>query len=229
MSAGEELRSLCRSVPLRVRRLYANFTEQEFAMKMAKKSAVFGMTLSVACLVISFAPLASHADDFGSLPDGSKVNLSKNCPVCGMRVGGDTGATTTYSYRDGRPIGFAGVAAAVFKDGHVVGFEGARCLFIYAATPKKFGIEVEDIAQRFVTDFVSGKMMDVTKAFLVLGSSVKGPMGYELIPFSTFGEAEKFNSEFAGKRVVRLETVKFKDVERKEPRPKLPSGQKTEK
>jgi len=198
-------------------------------MKTLKKIAVLGMILPVACLAIAVAPLASHADDFGMLPDGSKVDLSATCPVCGMIVGGDLGATVRYSYRDGRPVGFAGVAAAVFKDGHVVGFEGARCLFIYGATPKKFGIEVENIARRFVTDFDSGKMMDVSKAFLVLGSSVKGPMGYELIPFSTVEQAEKFKSEFAGKRVVQLGTVDFKDVERKEPRLKLPSAPKTEK
>jgi nitrous oxide reductase accessory protein NosL len=186
-------------------------------MKVVKKIAVLGIILTVAFLLVAFVPLASQADDFGPLPDGSKVNLLKNCPVCGMRVGGDLGATVTHSYRGNRPVGFAGVAAAVFKDGHVVGFEGARCLFIYSAVPKKFGIKVGDIARRFVTDFHSGKMIDVTKAFLVLGSSVKGPMGYELIPFSTAEQAEKFKSEFAGKRVVQLGTVEFKDVNRKEP------------
>jgi nitrous oxide reductase accessory protein NosL len=198
-------------------------------MKLVRKIAVLGIILIVPCLFIAFTPLASQADDFGLLPDGSKVNLSKNCPVCGMRVGGDLGATVTNSFRDSRPVGFAGVAAAVFKDGHVVGFEGARCLFIYSAVPKKFGTKVEDIERRFVTDFHSGKMMDVTKAFLVLGSSVKGPMGYELIPFSTAEQAEKFKSEFAGKRVVQLGTVEFKDVKRKEPAPKEASTAKTAK
>jgi len=67
-------------------------------------------------------------------------------------------------------------------------------------------------------------MMDVTKAFLVLGSPVKGPMGYELIPFSTVEEAEKFKSKFGGKRVVQLGTVEFKEVERKSPlSPKTPA------
>ena len=198
-------------------------------MKTVKKIAVLGMILPVACFLVAAGPPPSQADDFGMLPDGSKVNLSKNCPVCGMRVGGDLGATVTHSYRNKRPVGFAGVAAAVFKDGHVVGFEGARCLFIYGATPKKFGIEFEDIARRFVTEFHSGEMMDVAKAFLVLGSSVKGPMGHELIPFSTVERAEKFQLEFAGKRVVQLGAVQFKDVERKEPPIGKASAPKTSK
>ena len=168
--------------------------------------------------MIVWAPLAnSRADDLAPLPDGHKVNLEERCPVCGMIVGGDLGATVAYSYRDDRPVGFAGVAAAVFKDGRVVGFEGARCLFIYGAVPKRFGIEVENITNRFVTDFSSRKMIDVTKAFLVLGSPVKGPMGYELIPFSTLEEAEKFKAQFGGKRIVQLGTVAFTDVERKSP------------
>jgi len=193
-------------------------------MKALKRITSWRIITLAAYLMVFAAPLVSQADDLSPLPDGSKVDLSTNCPVCGMRVGGDLGATVTYSYRDGRPVGFAGVAAAVFKDGHVVGFEGARCLFIYGALPQKFGIEVENIARRFVTNFGSGKMMDVTKAFLVLGSPVKGPMGYELIPFSTVEEAEKFKSEFGGKRVVQLGTVEFKDVERKTPpSPKLPA------
>jgi nitrous oxide reductase accessory protein NosL len=183
-------------------------------MKAVKKLALLGMAVLATCAVTAVVPCASLADDFGVLPDGSKVNLSERCPVCGMTVGADLGATVSYSYRDNKPVGFSGVAAAVFKDGRVVGFEGARCLFIYNAVPKKFGIEVENIAHRFVTDFRSGKFMDVANAFLVLGSPVKGPMGFELIPFPSMEEAEKFKSEFGGKRIVQLGTVEFRDVER---------------
>lgn len=186
-------------------------------MNEARKVASLVLIVLAVCLTVWAAPSNSLADDLAPLPDGSKVNLAERCPVCGMVVGGDLGATVAYSYRDGRPVGFAGVAAAVFKDGHVVGFEGARCLFIYGAVPKRFGIEVENIAHRFVTDFSSRKMIDAASAFLVLGSPVKGPMGYELIPFSTLEEAEKFKEQFGGKRIVQLGTVAFKDVERKSP------------
>ncbi|MBI4962435.1 MAG: nitrous oxide reductase accessory protein NosL [Desulfomonile tiedjei] len=198
-------------------------------MKEVRKTSSLGLITLAVSLIAFAAPLHSSAEDLAPLPDGSKVDLSAHCPVCGMTVGGDLGATTTYSYRDGKPIGFAGVAAAVFKDGHVVGFEGARCLFIYSAVPKRFNIEVENIARRFVTDFPSGKMVDVANTFLVLGSSVKGPMGYEVISFPTVEEAEKFKSEFGAKRVVQMGTVEFKDVERKGPSLKKPSVQETPK
>ena len=149
-----------------------------------------------------------------TLPNGAKVDLTAHCPVCGMTVGGDLGAGAAYSYRDGRVVGFAGVAAVVFKDGHAVGFEGARCLFIYNKVPKRFGINLNDITYRFVTDFTTRKIIDVNNAFLVLGSTVKGPMGYELIPFSNKEEAEKFETEYNGKRLVQLHTVELKDVDR---------------
>lgn len=150
-----------------------------------------------------------------ALPDGSKVDLAATCPVCGMRVGGDLTGGATYSYRDGKLAGFAGAAAAVFKDGHVVGFEGARCLFIYNTVPKRFGIDVSDIVRRYVTDFETKKMIDVSGVFFVLGSSMKGPMGYDLVAFSSGEKAEKFKSRYHGKRVVKMNTIHEKDVERK--------------
>ena len=164
-------------------------------------------TILAAAVISTFFPLASSAAGFLTLPDGSKVDLSEKCPVCGMVIGGKEGQGVTVTYKDGRVVGFHGVAAAVFKDGHVVGFEGARCLFIYNSVPEKYNVNVADIAHQYVTDFVSKKMIELPKAFLVLGSSVKGPMGYDLIPFSNREEAAKFASENDGKWIVQLHEV----------------------
>ena len=160
------------------------------------------------------------------LPDGSKLDLSKPCPVCGMIVGGDLEGTASYSYANGQLVVFGGAAAAVFPDGTVVGFEGARCLFIYNTVPKRFGIDVSKIVNRYVTEFGTKKMIDANGAFLVMGSKIKGPMGHELIAFSTREEAEKFRAEYGGKRIVQLGTVGAGDVERREQpsRGKTPHG-----
>jgi nitrous oxide reductase accessory protein NosL len=170
--------------------------------------------LAASSLIIAALPNTSRSAEYVELPNGSRVDLTAHCPVCGMTVGGDLGAGATYSYLDGRVLGFAGVAAVVFKDGHAVGFEGARCLFIYNKVPKRFAITLDDITRRFVTDFTTRKMIDVSTAFLVLGSTVRGPMGYDLIPFSNKEEAEKFEAEYNGKRLVQLHTVELKDVDR---------------
>ncbi len=176
-------------------------------------------------IAISFMlTLALWSNSWGQhsvdLPDGHKLDVSKTCPVCGMRVGGDLEGTASYSYVNGRLVGFGGVAAAIFEDGTVVGFEGARCLFIYNTIPKRFGIDVNKIVRRFVTEFGTKKMIDAKGAFLVLGSEIKGPMGYELIAFSTREEAEKFKAQYGGKRIVQLSTIGAQEVERQEQQPK---------
>jgi len=165
------------------------------------------LSLLTAAVISMFFPSVSNAADFLQLPDGAKVDLATKCPVCGMEIGGKDGQGVTVTYKDGRVVGFAGVAAAVFKDGHVVGFEGARCLFIYNSVPEKYNVNVPDIAHQYVTDFVSKKMIDLSKAFLVLGSNVKGPMGYDLIAFANKEEAARFASGNDGKWIVQLHEV----------------------
>ena len=165
------------------------------------------MAIIVMAAVVTLSPLNSSAAEFLQMPDGAKVDLSQKCPVCGMVVGGKDGQGVTVSFKDGHVVGFHGVAAAVFRDGKVVGFEGARCLFIYNSVPQKYDANVADIADQYVTDFVTKKMIALTKAFLVLGSDVKGPMGYDLVPFSSKQEAEKFASEHDGKWIVQLHEV----------------------
>jgi nitrous oxide reductase accessory protein NosL len=190
-------------------------------MNALRRVDVFGTGFLAAVLIVVALWSPARADESVQLPNGSKLNLSATCPVCGMKVGGDMAGTASYAYKDGRLVGFAGAAAAVFKDGSVVGFEGARCLFIYNTIPKRFGIDVANIFQRYVTDFNTQKFIDAKNAVLVLGSRIKGPMGHELVAFSTLPEVEKFKDEFDGKRIVDLHTVGIKDVERAKEKPAI--------
>ncbi|AFM24956.1 nitrous oxide reductase accessory protein NosL [Desulfomonile tiedjei] len=168
---------------------------------------MFSRVITISIILVFVAIHVSHADQFLQLPDGSKVDLSHKCPVCGMVIGGRDGQGVTVTFKEGRVVGFHGVAAAVFKDGRVVGFDGARCLFIYNSVPQKYDINVADLARQYVTDFVTKKMIELRTAFLVLGSEVKGPMGYELIAFSNMDGAAKFASNNDGKWIVQLHEV----------------------
>jgi len=167
-------------------------------------------------LIVPVFTVSSQAAQLMLLPDGARLDLSQNCPVCGMAVGGKEGQGVTVTFKDGRVVGFAGVAAAVFRDGHAVGFEGARCLFIYNSVPQKYGIDPADISRQFVTDFTTKKMIELPKAFLVLGSNVKGPMGYDLIPFAGKEEAAGFAKENEGKWIVQLHKVARQGEEAKD-------------
>ncbi len=161
----------------------------------------------VCALILLCLPANSFAEDSVSLPDGSTLALPEKCPVCGMMIGGPSGPSVAVTYQDGHITGFQGVAAAVFKDGHVVGFEGARCLFIYNSLPQKFNIDINNITHQYVTDFVSKKLIDLSKAYLVLGSRVKGPMGYDLIAFTSKDAAADFARKYEGKWIVQLHEI----------------------
>ncbi|MEW6529317.1 MAG: nitrous oxide reductase accessory protein NosL [Thermodesulfobacteriota bacterium] len=157
----------------------------------------------------------AHAGEDVTLPSGHKFPLGGVCPVCGMKVGGELESMAIYGYKLGRLESFAGVAATVFQDHRVVGFDGARCLFIYNTIPKRFGIDVGKIAHRFVIDFETRQFLDVNQAYLVLGTPIRGFMGYDLIPFSTKEKAEAFKTEYSGKRVLQLQTATPEQVDRK--------------
>lgn len=160
----------------------------------------------VAALISAF-PLISGAEELFHLPNGSLLDLYQKCPVCGMEIGGKEQQGVTLTYKDGRVVGFHAMAAAVFENGTVVGFDGARCLFVYNSVPQKYNVNVSDIAHQYVTDFTTKRMIELPRAFLVLGSEVKGLMGYELIPFGNKADAGKFASEYDGKWIVQLHEV----------------------
>lgn len=180
----------------------------------SRYSIVVALCASLMVLIV-VTPVQSVAAELLDLPDGSKVDLGQKCPVCGMIVGGPEGQAVTLSYKDGHLARFEGVAATVFKDGKVVGFDGARCLFVYNSIPSKYGVDITDMKQQFVTDFETKKMISVEKAYLVLGSTVKGRMGYEMIPFTGRQQAMRFASEHDGKWVIQLYPVVTKQQEKK--------------
>ncbi len=133
------------------------------------------------------------------LPDGSKLDLEAECPVCTMKVGGGT----------------PGPAAVVFKDGKVVGFDGAGDMFRYVQAPQKYGFDPANIKMIYVTDYPAKKFMDAKTAFFVLDSMIEGSMGPEVVPFSKKDDAEKFKTEHMGNKVVTYSEIKADDLKPK--------------
>ena len=75
---------------------------------------LMAVAAATVCIIAAIPTVSRSADDM-ELPNGGKVDLAAHCPVCGMIVGGDLGAGATYSYRNDRAVGFAGVAAVVIQ------------------------------------------------------------------------------------------------------------------
>ncbi|MGB6066802.1 MAG: nitrous oxide reductase accessory protein NosL [Desulfomonilaceae bacterium] len=149
-----------------------------------------------ALVIVASATLVFGAAQTVNLPDGSKLDLSGTCPVCGMKLGSS----------------IWGPAAVVFKDGKVVGFDTTGDMFRYVLEPKKYGFDAGNIKDLFVTEHGTKKFIDAKQAFFVVGSDLKGPMGPEVVPFSNKADAERFSSEHKGKRVATYGEVTLADL-----------------
>jgi nitrous oxide reductase accessory protein NosL len=115
------------------------------------------------------------------------------CPVCGMFV---------KKY----PDWLAGIA---FADGTTVFFDGAKDLFRFYHEPAHYlpSQKPDNVRSLFVTDYYGLTAIDARTAWYVLGSDVYGPMGKELIPFSSEAAAREFLKDHHATRVLRFSEV----------------------
>jgi len=67
--------------------------------------------------------------------------------------------------------------------------------------------EESDMAQLFVTDFESLKIINAKGAFYIYGANVISPAGDDMIPFATYERAERFAKEHNGKRVMSFREI----------------------
>jgi len=129
----------------------------------------------------------------GANADELKPDKTYKCPVCGMFV---------YKHPDW-------ASHIVMKDGTVFWFDGAKDMFkfIHSVGTYVSGKTETDIAEVSVTEYYGLKPTDGRKAFYVIGSDVLGPMGRELIPLASEGDARDFMSDHKGKKILRFEDV----------------------
>ena len=115
------------------------------------------------------------------------------CPVCGMFVAPF-------------PNWVGGI---VYKDGGRFYFDGPKDLFTYYFSPEKYGSARKraDIADIHVTDYYSVSAIDGRKAFYVIGSDVRGPMGKEPVPFAKKTDADGFLKDHRGQKVLRFDEL----------------------
>ncbi|MFZ2948573.1 MAG: nitrous oxide reductase accessory protein NosL [Desulfuromonadaceae bacterium] len=138
------------------------------------------------CLLTVAGALAADKGA-AAVPSGAK------CPVCGMFVA---------KYPDW-------VATARFKDGTISYYDGPKDMFSHFFDPGRYtpGKRQADIVALAVKEYYSLATIDARSAFFVTGSDVHGPMGSELIPFSTEKDAKSFKLDHEGKRVLRFKEV----------------------
>jgi len=101
------------------------------------------------------------------------------------------------------------VAQIIYKDGSRVYFDGAKDLFKYYFNISKYDSKKSkrNIAAIFVTEYYDVKFIDAYKAYYVIGSTVYGPMGRELIPQKSKEDANEFMKDHGGNRILTFEKV----------------------
>jgi len=134
----------------------------------------------------------------GSMKSGSKhmnVPSEAKCPVCGMYVSK-----------------YPKWAAHMEHDGKNYYFDGVKDMMKYYIFDGDFPYDRTHISEMTVSDYYTIEEIPAKEAFYVLDPDVFGPMGHELIPFKSQGNAKTFMSEHHGKAIVKFDEITDKMV-----------------
>ena len=97
------------------------------------------------------------------------------------------------------------------RNGKTVFFSSPKSLFEFYHRPGKWfdvGVKSErDFSQIVVTDYETLKPINAETAFFVYGSRATSPSGDDLVPLATKEAAEKFSTEYSGKRILKFNEV----------------------
>jgi nitrous oxide reductase accessory protein NosL len=118
------------------------------------------------------------------------VPKEAKCPVCGMFV-------TKYPKW----------AARMIESTHTHYFDGVKDMMKFYIFDADFPYDRKHISQLEVTDFYTLQAIEAKKAFYVVGSDVFGPMGDELIPFSTKKAAQNFLTDHHGEQIILFDAI----------------------
>jgi nitrous oxide reductase accessory protein NosL len=124
-----------------------------------------------------------------------EITQKEKCPVCGMFV---------YKYPKW-------TAQIVYQGGEKFSFDGVKDMMKFYFDRNSYGeyndLTKDKIADIIVTDYYSQKPIDGIKAYYVIGSDVNGPMGEELIPFSSIESAKTFLQDHHGKKILKFSEI----------------------
>jgi len=133
----------------------------------------------------------SHTTTRGTI----SVPTNTKCPVCGMFV-----------HKHPKWSAKMVVSSKEFY------FDGVKDMMKYYIFDVDFPYSRDSIESILVTNFYTLESIDAKSAYYVLGSNMYGPMGNELIPFTTQKEAKNFMLDHKGEKIVRFGDITPKMV-----------------
>jgi len=134
--------------------------------------------------------LSALAGAAAAAPD-DRLGPKVRCPVCGMLVGKHA----------------QWLAQMVLADGKILAFDGPKDLFAYYFHPDRYGSGSEKVEEIWIKDYYDVRWHRAEQAFFVIGSDVLGPMGHELIPFSSRQAADNFSADHHGRQVASFAEI----------------------
>ncbi len=178
-------RFLCRSDALR-------------ALDLNASDAVLHTRLKTACPDLDneeypalLAYLRHQMAASNPLPSVRPVPKSARCPVCGM-------VSNLYP---------AWTTLMVMQNGKKFYFDGIKDLMRFYLDEARYRYDRREIARLVVQDFYGLAPLDARKAWYVVDSDIRGPMGRELVPLRTRKQAETFLRDHHGRSIVRFEAI----------------------
>ena len=125
------------------------------------------------------------------LPPVRPIPKEARCPVCAMTTTLYPNWTTTIRTKGGKQYWFDGI-----KD-----------MMYYYFDQAKYHYDRKEIRWMVVQEYYSLQPLDAKKAWYVLGSDARGPMGLELVPFSTPERAQAFLQDHHGRTILRFDQI----------------------
>ena len=130
-----------------------------------------------------------------ALEQKQRIHVPKDakCPVCAMFV---------YKYPKW-------VAKITFTNADAHYFDGVKDMMKYYFDPAEFkgGHTKSDFEKILVSNYYTLQPIRAQEAYYVIGSNVYGPMGHELIPFSSLKEAKEFKNRRFGSEILRFDQI----------------------
>jgi nitrous oxide reductase accessory protein NosL len=101
-------------------------------------------------------------------------------------------------------------ASMMVVDGKDYYFDGVKDMMKYYIFDGDFIYSRDKIGQMLVSDYYTIEAIPAKEAFYVVGSTIFGPMGHELIAFGTLKSAKVFSSEHNGKEILKFGEITAK-------------------
>ncbi len=93
-------------------------------------------------------------------------------------------------------------------------FDGVKDMMRFYLKREKYHFDRSKISEILVQDFYTLKPIDAKKAFFVVGSNIKGPMGWDFIPFKELKYAKIFLNDHRGKKIIKFDEISLDMIQK---------------